>query len=264
MDIFTSLVDAIKKSAAGDIKPYEFEDETLALVPDGFKLESFASRSDRIRRPSESIKVFREVSFRDYWRRFAGESSVCFGDLNGLTLHAVIDYHGADGKPDHCEHNASFTPRLDLGWAFWKGVSGRLMSQRDFQRVLEERTNDIIAPEGAGLLDLIANLEATMRIDAGDVHRLDNGSRKIQYRKQNQIVGDVTIPARIIIATGIFEGALDREVELLLRWDVDDETHKAKFALEIPDIKGVEQTAFTQLAGETEKLIGDRFFWAAK
>jgi uncharacterized protein YfdQ (DUF2303 family) len=264
MDIFTSIVDAIKKSAKNEVDPIEFEGETLALIPDGYTLESFKGHSDRIRRPDESVKIFREESFRNYWGRFSNDNSVCFGDLDGLTLSAVIDYHSADGTPAHCKHSSSFTPRLDIGWKFWKGCSGKFMSQRDFQRVLEERTDDIIDPEGAGLLDLIANLEATMRIEAGDVHRLDNGSRNIQYRKANQFAGDVTIPARIRIATGVFEGAPVQEVPVLLRWDVDDETHKAKFALEIPDIKGVEQAAFTNLAKETEKLIGDRFFWAAK
>lgn len=262
--VFTQLIDLFKRGSHGEIIQTEIGGNKVAMVPDGFRMEILDDLGDDPKRPQEHISVWRGESFVDYWDRFSTDSSICFADLERLSLHAVIDYHGAD-LAGHCEHNVRFSPRASIGWKFWKELSGQWMEQRSFQRILEERASDITEPSGGDLLDLVANLDATMKVSAGNVERLSDGRRKISYTKQNQIAGNVTIPSRVVIAVPVFEGGDNYEIELMLRWDVDDESHKAKFMLEVPDVRGREQEAFTAMVEPiAEHITTNRFYWAAK
>lgn len=239
--------------------------ERFALVPAGSTLHQFTDHElGRVKRPEEKIKVYRVESFLAYWTRFSNDKSVCFGDLGNLQLKGVVDYHAADGSPEHCAHDFTFKPATSNAWDFWRKVNGREISQKDFQRLLEARADDIVTPNGAELLDIVANLEATMKIAAGDTERLDNGGRKIHYVKENQIVGGVTIPATMEIVLPIFEAGEPISVKVMLRWNISEDDHKVKFSIEIPDAGGVEQDAFQDLAVKAENIIDDRFFWAAK
>lgn len=124
-------------------------------------------------------------SFVDHVLRFARAETRIFIQRGGPQVLAVYDYHSPE-DPAFGEHRAKFTFAATTTWAAWRNIHGRELDQTAFAEFLENRSADLISPDGLPASAREAILEAEKATGATCVHpdAIRLLARGLEYHRQ--------------------------------------------------------------------------------
>lgn len=164
--------------------------------------------------------VVRDVaSFAAYWAKHNqdGRSEV-YADRASLTATAVLDAHGPAGPEDTGwgQHRLVLQLKHSSAFMAWKGADGRDMPQEQFAEFLEDNRADIRQPSAAEMLEVAQSIQAATKVDFAAGFRLVDGQRRLAYTETVEsragAKGELAIPAEIVLAVPVFEGAKEADV----------------------------------------------------
>lgn len=233
------------------------------VVPDGhsvkslaeYKYNEHAAAPERIK---GTVSVVDSVSFIEYHKLFSDPNTRIFADESGLSILAVLDYHGANGAEvggaRWGSHRLNLALTLSPEWDLWTKQNGQKMEQMAFAEFLEQNSRDIIEPAAASVIDTARELEGKTEANFGASSRTQSGAYAITYTETTTAKAGnnkVEVPDKFKIRVPIFFGGDKVEVEALLRYRVDG--GKVKFFFTLVRQKEAVHTAFL---GERGKIAG--------
>lgn len=207
-------------------------------------------------RIKQSVVVQTVSSLVDYVSRFKTADTILFADISANRIRGVIDYHGPT-QAAHLDHGAVLELPYSEEWKTWTGHSGRLSGQLDFARFLEENAVDIVAPDGAELLEVCRDLQSKRKVDFRKAVRTSGGSESFEYSEESETkarTGGVEVPTKFKLSIPVyFDGALV-EVFAFLRFEINEGNLKLGYVLHRAE--HVRQAVFKQIVTGAAEQTG--------
>lgn len=204
------------------------------------------------------VKVQTVDSLVDYVDRFKGQTSLLLADIAHDRIRAVIDYHGA-GDPQHLQHSALMDLPFSIEWKAWGAIDGKMLTQLDFARFIEENAVDVVAPAGADLLEIVRDLQALRKVDFRKVVRTSSNNESIEYAETTAAGattknGKVDLPTEFKLSIPVYFGGESVSLFAKLRWHLDEGTLRLGVALHRAE--AVRQAVFQQLVEDISERTG--------
>lgn len=182
------------------------------------------------------------ASFIAWVMRFKKPETVIFAEAGALT--AVVDYHGPEvgGAPGHQRHKAKYAFPFSAEWQFWSRLAGRLFSQSDLAELIEEHIQDIIAPDGGEIEELLGvqlagpstmltiarGIEVRANMKVTQAVSLASGETRVAFDEAHQTSAKdgsaLTVPGGFMISIPIYEGGERWKLAVRLRYRVQNGT----------------------------------------
>lgn len=175
-------------------------------------------------RIKQAVVVQTTDSLVDYINRFKTENTVLFADIANNKIRGLIDYH-APATAAHLDHGATLDLPFSEEWRTWSGQSGRLIGQLEFARFLEENAVDVIAPEGAELLEVCRDLQSKRKVDFRKAVRTSGGGESFEYSEESETkarTGGVEVPTKFKLSIPVYFGGAPTEVFAFLRFKIEE------------------------------------------
>lgn len=243
--------------SAPDARPY-------AVVPDGYRIETLP-RVGRPERPKGVVKLRDAASFIRYYDDHASARSRIFATLDPARFIAVFDEHfsvdeagtGVHDQADWREFRAAFDVPASREWLLWNAADRKPMGQITFAEFLQDNLPDVIQPDGADLLQLALNFEASQAGTFVATQRLQDGSHNLQWRADNNASGSVKLPEQIVLSIPVFENEAPREIHARLRYRVKEGALAIWFELIRPHkvLEEAFRATWARIAEETGAVI---------
>lgn len=212
------------------------------IHPPGFVAKEVPVLPQNVERPipkwtSQIVNLQNESSLTEYINRFKNTDTAIFADITTDTVVSIIDYHHEAGgnmdgvgipegfvMPALKSHRAVLKLPKSIEWETWRKSDEVRMSQLDFVCFLEDNAVDVKDPDGASLLELCSDLEATRDVKFGATVRagaVDN----LSYVKESgaQSRGKVALPLEIGLMIPVYFGDEEVELRAKLRRKVDSD-----------------------------------------
>jgi uncharacterized protein YfdQ (DUF2303 family) len=204
----------------------------LALLPSGHSMMDLSyvvpKAPDRIRAATTHNSV---TSFCEYINRFKNGSSAVFASVleSPYEFLAILDYHaGAESdltKPDWCTHTAKLVLTETDEWKVWTANSGKAFDQAEFALFIEDHLNDIVHPDGATMLELALNLNATQNCGFKGKLNLHNGDVGLVVDQKTDAAalgaqGEIAIPKELTIKLAPFRGIEQMNIQARFRYNL--------------------------------------------
>jgi len=202
-------------------------------------------------------------SFVDHVKRFAGDHSAIFADVDALTLTAVFNYHpsGAEqGNAAWCDHRAVYECPLSDRWKLWTEMSGKMLRQEQFAQFIEDNLEDLTSseegeeyPSPIDVLEMARKLQLhtkgvfSRRVDAR------TGAYELVCKEETQAV-NTSIPRAFMIAIPVFEAGELWRCEARMRCRVD--TGFPMLGFEVHRHAEIVREAFTEVRGAAKGKTG--------
>lgn len=196
---------------------------THVALPDRIRLHDITDKHRLPSRVGQSITVDDRASLSAYANRFKSDRSIIIADFDALTVSARLDWHehnqGGDfPAPGHNAHAVTPALRPSEEFARWDAMEGKIHSQEDFARFLEENSTDIEIPEATTMIEISRDFEATVGQAYKSSVRLDNGDRKLVFESETKVQNGVIIPEKFTLRIPIYNGEAPEELTCLFRW----------------------------------------------
>lgn len=232
----------------------------LAVVPQGYKIESLKGHLLAPETLSQSVTVLTAAAFMAYWERFNGEESVVFADERKAQYLAIFDYHHPDGTPARCSHRATYSAPKSREWEIWLGKNGSRMDQASFAEFIEENYVDVHHPSHAEMIEVSMNLQVKKGISFSQSTRLADGQVQLTYQEEIQgstqtSAGSTKVPDHFILHLPVFLGGPVYEVKALLRYRIEGGKLAIGYDLHRPN--KVIEAATTKITEEIVKGLGE-------
>lgn len=159
-----------------------------------------------------------------YANRFsAANQSIILADYDTGRIACHLDWHRANDADKgiaarHDRHVATLVMRPSEEFARWDAFEGKLHSQAEFARFIEENSVDVLQPDQATLIEISRDLEATSEQSFKAKTRLQNGDRVFVHSEETRVQGEITIPSRITLEIPLYHGEEPTQVEALFRY----------------------------------------------
>ncbi len=194
-----------------------------AIIPPNFVVHTLPDKTALPPRPKGRIEVDDRASLSAYANRFRAARSIIMADFDTLEISARLDWHPNNedewfGKSGSDEHSVTLKLRPSEEFSRWDKMAGKLHSQDDFARFLEENSVDISWPEAATMIEISRDLEATVGQTYKSATRLDNGDRTIRFETETKVQNNVTIPDRFTLTIPIYNGETPSDLTAKFRW----------------------------------------------
>lgn len=223
----TALDQVALRLATVFMQPIEAADGVpLVLRPCNFELESIESSLPRPKRLRAQIDVRTVDSFVHYVARFLTPGTLLVGDDTAQRVDALLDYHESALMPSHSEHRCRLQLEATPEWKAWAAGDKKRFNQADFAQFLEDNLVDIVAPEGATVLEVARSLEAAKAVNFRSSLRLDNGERQFLYEETvsgSAGKGTLKVPEVFTLGLQPFRGSDRYRVEARLRYRIEGE-----------------------------------------
>lgn len=116
----------------------------------------------------QNVAVQTKDALIGYLDRFKTPETVVFANIENDEIVAVIDYHSDSAagasKPAITSHRAVLELAKSTQWNTWTDIEGHMYRQAEFAKFVEENSEDILAPTGAALLEMVLDLEKSKTI----------------------------------------------------------------------------------------------------
>jgi uncharacterized protein YfdQ (DUF2303 family) len=206
--------------APGDIQRFvvpEGSGSARVLTFDG---EEF---SDAPRRKRGTATFHDVTSFLEYSVVHWTDGSACWVDTAVPSIVAVLNGDGP-GRPGWGDHRARFAPRPHREWNAWAQVEAKgWIAQGDLADFIQQWLHTIVEPDGATLLELAQEFQATIAAKFQSGARLASGARQLVYTEDVAAKsGSVEIPESFTVQVTPMEGADPVLMRVWLRFRVRD------------------------------------------
>jgi len=173
------------------------------------------------------------VALRDMasFVRYVGERKTAATRIYGTQAPkpgfvAVLNDHlGQDLAPGWRDDRATFDCPLSREWLTWTASSGKVMSQEDFARFIEDNLPDVAEPPAADMLEISRSLEAKKKVNFASGVRLSNGQNQLTYEESIEgtaAKGRLLVPETFALGIAVFETGDRYRVEARLRYRIAD------------------------------------------
>lgn len=211
-------------------------------------------------RIAQVVTLETQESLEEYVKRFTDESSVLFASIENNRIDAALDYHRADGVrlQSAVSHRAILTLQLSYEWKAWTAMDGKLVSQLEFVRFLEENVEDIRSPDAATVIEACRDLQALRRADFRSVVREDSENYRIEYQEETNAKAKsdhLTLPSEFILSIPVYFDGQEVEVHALLRWKLEEEGG-LKLGFKLKRVERIRQAEFKRIATEVRESTG--------
>lgn len=203
----------------------------------------------------QRVTVQTTDSLVEYVRRFALEDTSLFADIGTNSIVAVIDYHSEGGGEvkevaGRSAHRATLALPYSVEWKLWSEIDGKLLSQLEFARFIEENAGDIAKPTGADMLETLRDLQAARKVDFRKVVRTDSDNESFEYVDETTASsrkgGSVEIPTRFELRIPIYFGGKTYPVGAFLRWKLE-EGEGLKLGIKLHNPEHIRQAVFKEV-----------------
>lgn len=230
-----------------------FRDITPAGAGDTFKGDHIA----------QAPTIQSAQSLGDYLALFKTKSSVLFANIAASQIVGALDYH-APSQPEHVAHKATLNLPFSVEWKLWNEIDGKLMSQLDFARFLDENSADISSPRGADLVEIVkdliaveaSNTKANVRINSDNVDFSFTSSTDARSGSGGQL----EIPKEFELHIPVYFGEAAVPMVARLRW-VNNEG--VKFGVMLMRKEQVRQDEFKRVVAEVSERVDLPVFYGA-
>lgn len=220
----------------------------------------------------QRVTVQTTESLVEYVKRFAEGDTSLFADIATNSIVAVIDYHhGAGGRTlressvsetgiaARSAHRATLALPYSVEWKLWSEIDGKLLSQLEFARFIEENAGDIAKPTGADLLETVRDLQAARKVDFRKAVRTDSDNESFEYVDETTASskkgGSVEIPSRFELRIPIYFGGATYPVGAFLRWRLE-EGEGLKLGIKLHNPEHIRQAVFKEVVATAADQIG--------
>lgn len=217
------------------------EDTRFLVVPDGATLMPVDHLHAVPRAMDGTASFWMPQGLIDYVEHAGKDRAVCYvsaSDVRPPSITAVIDHHG-DLSPQWGRHRAVYTARQSAKFNAWTALNRKPMTQEALAIFLEDHAEDVAAPSGAELLEIVSTLQVTANVAFKRGTRLSDGRTQLIYQEEATAKagrgGDLTVPARITLRIPVFDGGAAVSVVAALRYRQEKEAlawHLAFLGLE--------------------------------
>lgn len=212
-------------------------------------------------RISQVVTLETQESLEQYAKRFTTASSVLFASIDHNRIEAALDYHDPEGAArlqNAVSHRAILNLQLSLEWKAWTAMDGKLVSQLEFVRFLEENLEDIRTPAAADVVEACRDLQALRRVDFRSVVREDSDNYRIEYAENADAKTSresLTLPAEFVLSIPVYFDGAEVEVHALLRHKVEEEGG-LKLGIRLKRAERIRQAEFKRIATEVTEATG--------
>lgn len=219
-------------------------------------LDEYAEKPDRI---TDKAILDRVDSFVDYTNRFKQKASAVFarGNISGTSVEAkmltVFDFHPEGGdttKAAFSGHTAVYNFPVSKEFKKWIRQDGEQMGQADFAHFIEDRLQDMAAPDDADkdligggiearfadpiqMLELARGLEVRNNEAVKQKYNTSTGETEIQYTAEHADAESkpLKVPNFFILSIPVFEMGEYYRIAVRLRYRVHGGSVKFWFDL---------------------------------
>lgn len=198
----------------------------------------------------QAVTVQTTESLIEYVKRFGGNDTVLFADIDHNRIVAALDYHDVEDAK-RVAHRATLDLPYSVEWKVWTAIDGKLMEQLEFARFLEENAADITAPDAAELLETCRDLQARRKVNFSKAVRTASDNESFEYSEETTATskkGDVELPSRFLLRLPVYFGGQAYSVAAFLRWRLEEGS--LKLGIQIHNREHVRQTVFKDLVLE--------------
>lgn len=157
------------------------------------------------------------------------------------------------------DHRVTYQAVRTPGWVAWCQQDGKMLDQREFAELIEDRLSDIVDPPSLDMLEVAQSIEGTIGATFKSSRRLSNGERKLVYEETVQTQagsgGELEVPEKFSIRVAPYEGADFVDVECRLRVRING--GPLKLGYKIIDRDEIERDAFRSVVAGVNGLLAD-------
>lgn len=204
--------------------PFKVEDAGIpyAVVPAGASLQSLEKFLTRPVATTINHTFTRAQSLIDFAKRFKNEAmTVSFCELRNTFMVRVDD--DLPSRPSWRSHSGSLTLKYSPEATAWfdGAGKGKARNQEDFALFIEDHLVDIIDPKGSDMLAMVLEFKSVTTASFSSAIRLNDGNVQVAYAVESR-PGTVCFPERLKIFIPIFHGQSRTEIDLRVRYRVND------------------------------------------
>lgn len=207
-----------KKNPEPDGRPF-------VVLPEGFAVHELPTKGfpDRA---AGLVKLRDAASLIQYVSDHKGATTRIYATLEPACFLAVFDdfLPGSDiaTAANWRQWRAQFLVPHSREWQIWNKHHKAQLSQLQFGEFLQDNLPDVVSPDGATLLEMSLNFEASQNGAFRAVQRLQDGSHNMMWAAENNASGSVKLPAEITVSIPVFENDARHTLTARLRHRVND------------------------------------------
>ena len=257
---------AVADIAAERGQPFKVGGREYVIVPRGCDVKDLTPYPDLPPRARENITVVERASFEKYLKRFFEKSTVIFADIDANAIKAVIDYHDHNMAENPSaaagDHLVTLQLRHSEEFERWDEMAGEMHRQEEFALFLEENHMDVLHPDGADLLELARDLEASIGGEFKSSVRLDNGDRVLQYSQETTTNGRIPVPKEIVLNIPVYQGEEEIQLKAKFRHNINGGMLKLGFIWH--RVEYIKNAEFERIANDASEAAGLPVFFGKR
>lgn len=163
-------------------------------------------------------------SFIRFVNEFFGLQSKLYGTIDPPKFVAVFNANSKEGT-GWADHSASYDCPLSIEWRKWSASNGKVMTQTDFAKFIEDNALDITDPASADMIDISRTIEAKKKVNFASGIRLADGSNELTFEEAIEgtaAKGRLKIPEVFTIAIPVLDGGDRYAVQARFRYRISD------------------------------------------
>lgn len=165
-------------------------------------------------------------------------------------IMAILNSPGPSG-PGYGDFKLKLEFRPTVQWRKWLAIDGKMMPQSDFAEFVEENLSDVQQPEGALIMEMITQLQATRTVGFKSSVRLQSGAYTFQHDEDVQAQvgpGQIAVPEAFTLALAPFFGVQPFAIKARFRYRLAD--RKLMLGLKLQRVEDVIATVVKEMVTE--------------
>lgn len=228
----TAVIDLAREAERRAVMIQQTEDGREFTVDKEGQIVWLTNKEEAPQYIRSHVRFSEAASLAAYVARFRETSTpLVTASISEKIVKVSLDYP-TDAGPTRNAHQAWWQLTDSLEFKTWSSVAGKSMTQEAFMRFLEENTAEIVSPDAAKIMELVADFEEIKTVTFKSSRRLQNGLRELVYvEKDGGAGGRAAMPEKIELSMPIFRGESQWALTALLRYRIDDGALKLWFDL---------------------------------
>lgn len=254
-----ALMDAVHDGADGRQHVLMPKTHQLVDITDPHRLPGFVR---------QRVVLDNRQSLITYANRFKLDQSILLANIDANQISARLDYHDEtrpvddagdgvariEGIARHDAHIATLQLRESEPFKAWSEFNGELHSQMDFAAFLEENAEDVTAPDGASLLEIVKDLQLVRDEKFAGRVDLTSGDLGLRFESDTKQVQTVHLPKTITLNMPIWAGEPAIDIVCRLRWR--QLGGQAALGIEMKRIEHIKLGLFGEIAAGIAEATG--------
>jgi uncharacterized protein YfdQ (DUF2303 family) len=233
------------------------EDQTVQEITPAGAAKTFLP--DTIR---QSVTMQTAQSLGAYLDKFKSPASALFANIAQNQIVGALDYHSAQ-QAALVSHKATLALPFSAEWNLWTGIDGKLMSQLEFARFLDENSEDISSPRGADLVEIVKDMIATETANTTANVKLESDNVNFTFTAATEARskgGTLDIPKEFELRIPVYFGEHPVPMKARLRYATDG---GVKFGVMLMRKEQVRQDEFMRVVEQVSKAADLPVFYGA-